>query len=117
MERSENDLGKADERHHSQLASLEIMMQHGCSEIGDYTQLIIVSDVFLPYIDATLARLGYLYKDVEFLFIEGSLYARNIQQTDSERLKSEVLHLLYREKILRETWNLRELIYSRVFER
>ena len=92
-------------------------MQHGCSKIGDYTQLIIVSDVFLPYIDTTLARLGYLYKDIEFLFIEGSLYARNIQKTDYEHLKSEVLHLLYREKILRETWNLRELIYSRVFER
>lgn len=97
---------------------LGMMMQHKPTEISDdYTHLIIIDDVFIPYIAATLTRLGYLYKDMEFIFVEGSVYVRNIQQADIESLKCEILHLLYREKILRETLRLRELIYSRVFER
>ena len=91
------------------------MMQRECGETNDYIQLVTVTDLFIPYVDAALKRLGYLYKDIEFTLKGDDIYARNIGQTNLLRLKSEATHLLYREKILRETWKLREMIYSRVF--
>ena len=96
---------------------MELMRQHQCSETNDYIQLVAVTDSFIPYVDAALKRLGYLFKGIEFKLENHSIYTRNIGQSDLAHLKAEATHVLYREKILQETWKLRETIYSRVFER
>jgi hypothetical protein len=79
------------------------------------TLTINIPAVLGQYVESALARLGYLYSDVEWTFdAAGSqLSARYRAQTHQpEALRKEALFQLYREKIHHDTRGIRARIYE-----
>lgn len=70
-----------------------------------------IPEVFRPYLDAALLRLGYLHPELAVAH-EGSEVLLTGEAAANTDPKRTLLHLLYREKIYAETLALRGRLYE-----
>ena len=90
-------------------------MDQGISNRAYPIKILEVSDVFAPYVSATITRLKYLHKGIDFSFEDGVIWAAGIPETQCATLTSDAAHSLYREKILHDSAQLRQAIYTKLF--
>lgn len=75
--------------------------------------LINVPEKFGKFIDAALMRFGYLYPDVPIKLKDGEIFITS-NEIEFFKLKQEILHLIYKEKIYEETLEIRKSIYKSI---
>ena len=92
-------------------------MERSSNHHQELIQIFEVPALLMPYVDAALARLNYLYSHVDFACKAGFVCVSHAEKLDLPSLKSEVAHALYREKILQDTLPLRRSLYTRIFGR
>lgn len=72
--------------------------------------IIEVPEVFVTYIDAVIVRLGYLKPDLQLFAHNGTIRSPLANTADAEKIKREVMHMIYRERIYSETLELRQTL-------
>jgi len=68
---------------------------------------VALEDCTVPYADAALARLGYLHPDWQITRTGNELLVRSGDPVDRNAVRRDIKFVLYREKILAETLDLR----------
>ncbi len=76
------------------------------------TLKIPIDDQFLPYIEAALIRLDYLFPGliIEFDKDRNLIEVMELGTHSREKLKAEISYTIYREKIFKETLPIRNKI-------
>ena len=78
---------------------------------------IAISVVLLPYVEPALARMRYLYPDLEFAPTESTIEVSCATGELPPAIKREIQYTLYREKIYAETFVLRRALVEAVTRR
>lgn len=68
---------------------------------------IDIPEEFGKFVPAAIVRLTYLYPDYEFSDGDGSVFVTVNDDEQSDELKREVMHQIYRERIYSETLSVR----------
>ena len=68
---------------------------------------IDIPDEFGKFVPAAIVRLTYLYPDCEFSNGDGAVVVTVNGDEQSDELKREVMHQIYRERIYSETLSVR----------
>ena len=68
---------------------------------------IDIPDEFGKFVPAAIVRLTYLYPDCEFSDSDGAVVVTVKRVEQSDELKREVMHQIYRERIYSETLSVR----------
>ena len=73
-----------------------------------------VPEALRPYVDAALARLGYLYPALGWAFDAGNgrITVAGPGEAGTDALRKEIFFQLYREKIHQDTLAIRTRIYE-----
>lgn len=75
---------------------------------------ITIDPVLLPYLGSALARMRYLYPDIEFVVKGNVVEVAGKANRPSAAAERDVLYALYREKIYAETLPLRRALIEAV---
>jgi hypothetical protein len=70
--------------------------------------------VLLPYVEPALARLRYLYPDIEFAAAGNDIEVLSAKGEPAAMVEREIRYALYREKIYAETLPLRRALIKAV---
>lgn len=74
-----------------------------------------IDDSFAQYVQAAILRLGYLRPELQFGFTDNKINVTSDQalpKTEQARIRKDILHQLYRERIYSETLSIRKWLYS-----
>jgi hypothetical protein len=89
-------------------------MGAGLSDIVD--RLVVeIGPKLLPHADAAIVRLSYLYPDVQFSLVADTIEVFGVKPSDQAALKKEVAYAVYRERIYRETLDIRKSLAKGLF--
>jgi hypothetical protein len=75
---------------------------------------VLVDPMMVPFVEPALARLGYLFPKVEFVFEGSAIAIKDTFGAPPETVAREVRYALYREKIYAETLPLRRALVEAV---
>lgn len=70
--------------------------------------------VFLPYIDAAFLRLQVVFPHLSFTHSENVILVLEVDEAEQIKLRSELSHQIYRERIFSETLTMRKSLFSAV---
>lgn len=78
---------------------------------------ITVDEHLRPFAHDAVARLNYLFPDVQFEFFHEKIEIQSAEPFNEEKLQYEISYALYRAKIRSEGTTNRALLYAAVFGR
>lgn len=78
------------------------------------TITISVPVKFKPFLDASILRFQYLFPEISVDVNGGDVVLSCFDKSVSSTIKQELFHLIYREKILAETLEVRTHIYKAI---
>lgn len=73
-----------------------------------------VPSLFLPYIDAALLRLQVIFPHLSFTHSENVVLVLELDAAEQAKLRTEMSHQIYRERIFTETLPMRKSLLSTV---
>ncbi|SHK60557.1 hypothetical protein SAMN05444000_1459 [Shimia gijangensis] len=76
---------------------------------------ISYEDILKPYVKDALARLGYIFPELDLVSSGSGIRVRSSNPFDELALKKEIRYALYRSKIRAEGAQNRAALYSSVF--
>jgi hypothetical protein len=81
------------------------------------SMIVPVTESFLPYVEAAIARLRYLHPELSFSISTKGIEIRGTVAGDRALLLQEIQHTIYREKIYSETLPMRRALVDAVMRR
>lgn len=97
-----------------------ILLGGEMTRLSNETELELVVDIppqFNDYLDATLIRLQAIVPECRFSQSNGCILARGLTNISPDRLRTTILHTIYREKIYAETLGIRRDLVAAVTAR
>ena len=82
-----------------------------------FEKSIMFGEHLRPFANDAVARLNYLFPEIQFEFMGEKIEMQSAKSFDSDQLQHEISYALYRAKIRNEGTANRAALYSAVFGR